>query len=127
MGTHDAPASDPSCIFCRIVRGEVPGKKVYEDDAVLALHDIKPVAPVHLLLIPKKHIATMYDATPDDAPVLGRMLSLVGRLAREQGADDGFRTIINTGRVGRQEVQHIHFHVIGGREPLGVMVPRKTN
>ena len=127
MATQDVPANDPQCIFCKIVRGEIPGKKVYEDDAVLAFHDIQPVAPVHFLLIPKKHIATMYDATADDAPVLGRMLSLVGRLAREQGADDGFRTIINTGRVGRQEVQHIHVHVIGGPDQLGVMIPRKTN
>lgn len=118
------PASDPQCIFCKIVRGEIPGTKIFEDEGVLAFHDIQPLAPVHFLLIPKRHFATLYDATPDDEPVLGRMLGLAGRLAREQGAGDGFRTIINTGRIGRQEVAHVHMHVISGPEPLGVMLPR---
>lgn len=117
---------DPSCIFCRIARGEIPARKVYEDDEVLAFHDIQPVAPVHLLLIPKAHVATLYDATPAHAGALGKLLVLAGRLAREQGADDGFRTIVNTGRVGRQEVMHVHVHVIGGGEPLGPMIVRKS-
>jgi histidine triad (HIT) family protein len=117
-------ATDPDCIFCKIVRGEIPGRKVYEDDDVLAFHDIQPIAPVHFMLVPKKHIPTLYAATPDDAPVLGKMLALAGRLAREQGASDGFRTIVNTGRVGQQEVQHIHIHVIAGPEPLGSMIRR---
>jgi len=116
--------TDPHCIFCKIVRGEIPGRKVYEDADVLAFHDIQPIAPVHFLLVPKKHVATLYDATPDDAPVLGKMLALAGKLAREQGAADGFRTIINTGRVGQQEVQHVHIHVIAGPEPLGSMIRR---
>ena len=116
--------SDPDCIFCKIVRGEIPGKKVYEDDDVLAFHDIQPLAPVHFMLVPKKHIANLYEATMDDAAVLGRMLALTGRLAKEQGAGDGFRTIVNTGRVGQQEVQHIHIHVIAGPEPLGTMIRR---
>ncbi len=119
-------ATDPDCIFCRIVRGEIPAQKAYEDEEILAFHDIQPVAPVHLLLIPKKHIATMYDAVAEDAPVLGRIAVLVGRLAREAGAGDGFRTIINTGRVGRQEVQHLHVHVVGGPDPLGPMILRNT-
>ena len=97
-------ANDSNCIFCKIVRGEVPSRKVYEDDEILAFHDIQPVADLHFMLVPKKHIATLYDATPGDAPVLGRILELAGRLAREQGAADGFRTIINTGRVGRQDL-----------------------
>ena len=105
---------DPDCIFCRIVRGEIPSRKAYEDEAVLAFHDIAPVAPLHVLVIPKAHIATLYDAGEADEPVLGRMLQLAGRLARENGAADGFRTIVNTGRVGRQEVMHLHIHVIGG-------------
>jgi histidine triad (HIT) family protein len=120
-------ASDPNCIFCKIVRGEIPSRKVYEDADILAFHDIQPAAPVHFMLVPKKHVANLYDATLDDAPVLGRMIALTGRLAREQGAADGFRTIINTGRVGQQEVQHVHIHVIAGPNPLGRMLPRKEN
>jgi histidine triad (HIT) family protein len=116
--------TDPDCIFCKIVRGEIPCRKVYEDADVLAFHDIRPIAPVHFMLVPKRHVATLYDATLDDAPVLGRMLALSGKLAQEQGAADGFRTIINTGRVGQQEVQHVHIHVIAGPEPLGPMMRR---
>ncbi len=112
------------CIFCRIVRGEIPSKKVYEDDLVLAFHDIRPQAPVHFMLVPKRHIASLAEVTADDAPVLGRMLMLAGRLAREQGSPDGFRTIVNTGRIGRQDVMHVHIHVVGGSEPLGPMLPR---
>jgi histidine triad (HIT) family protein len=115
-------STDSNCIFCKIVRGELPSRKVYEDADVFAFHDIQPVAPVHFMLVPKKHIATLYDATAEDAPVLGRILVLAGRLAREQGAGDGFRTIINTGRVGRQDVKHVHVHVIGGPDQLGPMM-----
>ena len=111
------------CIFCRIVRGEVPAKKVYEDADVLAFHDIQPAAPVHFMLIPKRHIASLAEATMDDAPVLGKMLALAAPLAREQGSPDGFRTIVNTGRIGRQDVMHVHIHIIGGQHRLGTMVP----
>jgi len=111
------------CIFCRIVRGEVPSKKVYEDADVLAFHDIQPAAPVHFMLIPKRHIASLAEATMDDAAVLGKMLALAGPLAREQGSPDGFRTIVNTGRIGRQDVLHLHIHIVGGPEPLGRMLP----
>jgi histidine triad (HIT) family protein len=114
--------SDSNCIFCKIARGEMPSRKVYEDDDVFAFHDIQPAAPVHFMLVPKKHIATLYDATAEDAPALGKILALAGRLAREQGANDGFRTIINTGRVGRQDVKHVHVHVLGGPDPLGPMM-----
>jgi histidine triad (HIT) family protein len=116
---------DPNCIFCKIARGEVPSRKVYEDAEIVAFHDLNPVAPLHLLLVPKTHVATLYDATEAHAPVLGRMMTLAGRLASEQGAGDGFRTIVNTGRVGRQEIMHVHIHVIGGPEPLGPMIQRK--
>ena len=112
------------CIFCKIVRGEIPAQKVYEDDEVFAFHDIHPQAPVHFMLIPKRHIASLADATPDDAGVLGRMMALAGRLAREQGSPDGFRTIVNTGRIGRQDVMHVHLHILGGTTPLGHMLPR---
>lgn len=113
------------CIFCKIARGEIPAKKAYEDDELLAFHDISPQAPLHLLLIPKRHVASLAEAGDADAPVLGRMLALTGRLARENGSPDGYRTIVNTGRIGRQDVMHLHVHVIGGPDPLGAMLPRR--
>jgi histidine triad (HIT) family protein len=111
-----------NCIFCKIAAGEIPSKKVYEDEEILAFHDISPAAPVHFLIIPKKHIASLADATPADIPVLGKMLAKVGELAKQEGCEDGFRTIVNTGRVGGQEVYHLHVHVLGGTEPLGPML-----
>jgi histidine triad (HIT) family protein len=121
--------SDPritaDCIFCRIVRGEIPAKKVHEDDDVLAFHDVRPAAPVHFLIIPKEHVPTLYDASMKQHKALGKMLALAGELARKEGAADGFRTIVNTGRVGHQEVYHVHMHVLGGPEPLGPMLSRK--
>jgi histidine triad (HIT) family protein len=115
-----------NCIFCKIARGDIPSRKVYEDEEILAFHDINPQAPVHFLIIPKQHIASLYEADIDHQPVLGRMLAVAGRLAREQGAGDGFRCIINTGRVGGQEVYHLHMHVFGGPEPLGRMLSKKN-
>ncbi len=115
------------CIFCKIVRGEIPSRKVYEDDEILGFHDIHPLAPTHFMLIPKRHISSLSEATMEDAPVLGRMLALTGRLAREQGSPDGFRTIVNSGRIGRQDVMHVHVHVLGGPTPLGRMLPPNAN
>jgi len=112
------------CIFCKIVRGEIPSRKVYEDDEILGFHDINPIAPTHFMLIPKKHIASLSDVTPEDAGVLGRIMAITGRLAREQGSPEGFRTIINTGRIGQQDVMHVHVHVLGGPHPLGRMIAR---
>ena len=120
--TQDTTA--PNCIFCKIVRGEIPASKVYEDAEVLAFPDIRPQAPVHLLIIPKTHIATLYDATAAHQAALGKMLAVAARLARDAGAGDGFRTIINNGRVGHQEVYHVHMHVLGGPDPLGPMLQR---
>jgi histidine triad (HIT) family protein len=117
--------TDPNCIFCKIARGEIPAKKIYDDAEVMAFHDIRPQAPVHFLIVPKVHLATLYDADASHQQALGRMLAVCGRLAREAGAGDGFRTIINTGRVGHQEVYHVHMHVLGGAEPLGPMLQRK--
>ena len=114
------------CVFCRIVRGEIPSRKIYEDDDILAFHDIQPVAPVHFMLVPKRHIPSLADATMDDAGVLGRIMALCGRLAHEQGSPEGFRTIVNTGRIGRQDVMHVHVHVIGGPNPLGPMIVRSA-
>ena len=113
-----------NCLFCKIVRGEVPAKKIYEDAEVLAFNDIRPQAPVHFMLIPKKHIDSLAAISAEDAGMLGRLFALSGRLARENGSPEGFRTIVNTGRIGRQEVMHLHVHVIGGPEVLGPMLPR---
>jgi histidine triad (HIT) family protein len=106
------------CIFCRIARGEIPSRKVYEDDDIFAFHDIHPAAPVHFLIIPKLHLENLYDADMRHQAVLGKMLGMAGRLAREQGCTDGFRTVVNNGRVGRQEGYHVHMHVLGGPDPL---------
>jgi histidine triad (HIT) family protein len=105
------------CIFCKIVAGDIPCKKVYEDEDVLAFHDIHPVAPVHFMIIPKGHVASLSECDSGHQAVLGKILLLAPRLAREQGLSDGFRTIINTGRGGGQEVFHLHVHVIGGGGP----------
>jgi histidine triad (HIT) family protein len=108
---------DPNCVFCKIVAGQIPSRKAYEDDELLVFHDINPWAPVHLLIVPKEHIATHADVKPEHAVMLGRMMTLVPALAREAGALNGFRTIINTGRDGGQEVYHLHMHLIGGPRP----------
>ena len=113
-----------NCLFCRIARGQIPSKKVYEDEAVFAFHDINPARPLHLLVIPKQHITSLATACEADEPVLGRMLSVAHRLAAENGSPDGFRVIINTGRIGQQEVQHLHAHIVGGPEPVGPMLKR---
>jgi histidine triad (HIT) family protein len=102
------------CIFCKIARGEIPCRKLYEDDEVLAFHDINPVAPVHFMLIPKLHLASLVEAEDAHAALLGGMLVLAPKLAREQGLENGFRTVINTGKGGGQEVFHLHIHIIGG-------------
>ena len=91
------------CLFCKIARGEIPSRKAYEDDLVYAFHDIHPLRPVHLLVIPRRHIASLAEAEAADEPALGRMLAVARRLAQENGSTDGFRLIINTGRVGGQE------------------------
>jgi len=108
---------DPGCIFCRIVAGEIPSRKAYEDDEILVFHDIAPWAPQHVLVIPKEHIATFYDTTEAHTALLGRMLALAPRLMRELGVTNGLRTLINTGADGMQEVQHLHIHVMGGPRP----------
>lgn len=108
-----------SCLFCRIVAGEIPAAKVYEDDELLAFKDIHPKAPLHLLIIPKEHIESMAALEDRHAPLMGRMMVLAQRLAAENGSPEGFRTVVNTGRVGRQEVYHLHMHLLGGPEPLG--------
>ena len=103
-----------NCIFCKIARGEIPSKKVYEDEELFAFHDINPVAPVHFMLIPKQHVASLMEVDGSHQALLGKMLVLAPRLAKEQGLSNGFRTVINSGKGGGQEVFHLHIHVIGG-------------
>jgi len=110
-------SADPNCIFCKIAAGQIPAKKVFEDDELLAFHDIHPWAPVHVRVVPKAHIATLEDVGAEHAPMLGRMMALAPRLMRELGVVNGFRTVINSGRDGGQEVYHLHMHVMGGPRP----------
>ena len=112
-----------NCIFCQIVRGEISSEKIYENEDVFAFHDIHPAAPVHFMLIPKLHINSLAEVDDKHRSLLGEMMILVPRLARQQGCTDGFRTIINTGRVGGQEVHHFYIHVIGGGDRLPGMIP----
>jgi histidine triad (HIT) family protein len=112
------------CLFCRIVAGEIPSSKVYEDDDILAFKDIHPARPVHILVIPKKHITSLATVSADDQAVLGRILVKANEIAVAQGSPDGFRVIINTGRVGQQEVPHLHAHIVGGPDPVGPMLKR---
>ena len=108
---------DQNCIFCKIIAGAIPARKVFEDDQFLAFHDIAPWAPVHFLIIPKQHIASLADVGVEHQAMLGKMLWLAQDLAPKQGASNGFRTVINTGVDGGQEVGHLHMHVIGGPRP----------
>jgi histidine triad (HIT) family protein len=109
--------ANPTCIFCKIVAGQIPSRKAFEDEDLLAFHDIHPWAPVHVLVIPKQHIAMLSDVGPEHTALLGRMLALAPRLMHELGVTNGFRTLINTGADGRQEVPHLHMHVMGGPRP----------
>jgi histidine triad (HIT) family protein len=112
---------DPNCLFCKIVAGQIPSRLVYQDDELYAFHDIHPWAPVHFLLIPKRHIPSLAQLTDAHAALMGRMLVLAPRLALEQGCNPypagGFRLLCNTGLEGGQEVQHLHIHVMGGPRP----------
>ena len=113
-----------NCLFCKIARGDIPSGKVYEDDEIFAFHDINPARPVHILVIPKRHITSLATVDDSDAPVLGRILVVANKLASENGSPDGFRVIINSGRVGGQEVAHLHAHIVGGPDPVGPMLKR---
>jgi histidine triad (HIT) family protein len=105
------------CIFCKIVRGELPSEKIYEDDEVVAFNDINPAAPVHFLVVPKKHIETLDDVGVEHEQLLGRLLRTASALAREKGvAEEGYRQVINCRRAGGQVVFHIHVHILGGRQ-----------
>ena len=101
------------CIFCKIVAGNIPSETLYEDDDVVVFHDIRPLAKVHFLIVPKTHIETLKDCTPEHQPLLGKMMLLAAKLAADQGLV-GYKTVMNVGREGGQEVFHIHLHVFGG-------------
>jgi histidine triad (HIT) family protein len=110
-----------NCLFCKIVEGQIPSTKVYEDEEFYVFHDINPAAPVHLLVVPKQHVTSMQEISEQDAPWLGRLMALAPRLARENGCtpgpEGGFRLVINTGVEGGQEVAHLYMHIIGGHRP----------
>lgn len=103
------------CIFCKIAAGEIPSNKVYEDDKILVFHDLEPQAPVHILMIPKKHITSTDDVTEADTELLGYMLTKVKDVAKEAGMDNGYRVVINCGEDGFQTVKHLHMHILGKR------------
>ena len=104
------------CLFCRIVSGEIPADTVLQDDEIIAFRDINPQAPVHVLVIPRRHIASAADLGDDDAGLLGRIFGTIARVARDEGiVDNGFRVVTNVGRDGGQSVDHLHFHLLGGR------------
>jgi histidine triad (HIT) family protein len=108
--------ADPTCLFCRIVAGEIPATKVHDDDLVFAFRDIAPRAPTHILVIPRDHIASAADLTEADGPMLGRLFAVAAELARDEGiAEGGYRLVSNVGRWGGQSVDHLHFHLLGGR------------
>jgi histidine triad (HIT) family protein len=109
-------AMSNDCLFCRMVRGEVPTRKVYEDERVFAFHDINPQAPTHVLIIPKEHIRGLKEAATEDAELLGYCQLVAAKIARERGIEDGYRTVYNVGPRAGQSVFHIHLHLLGGRD-----------
>jgi histidine triad (HIT) family protein len=118
---EDGDMSADNCIFCKIVAGDIPAKKIYEDDDILVFHDINPWAPVHFLMIPKAHIPSMAQLEESHQALMGKIMTLAPKLALEQGCrpypQGGFRVMVNTGDDGLQEVHHLHVHVIGGPRP----------
>lgn len=106
----------PDCIFCRIAAGEIPADKVYEDDRCLVFRDLDPQAPVHLLMIPKEHLAGADTVTPGDAALVGHLFSVIPGVMEQLGVTQGFRVVTNVGAHGGQSVRHLHFHLLAGRE-----------
>ena len=104
------------CIFCKIISGEIPSPHIYEDDQVVVINDINPQAPIHMLVLPKKHVASVAATTDEDQALLGHMMRVAAKMAEERGiAESGYRLIVNTGRDGAQTVMHLHLHVLGGK------------
>jgi histidine triad (HIT) family protein len=119
--TAHSTHTDANCLFCKIAAGQIPSKLVYQDDEFYAFHDIHPSAPVHFMIIPKLHIASMALLTPDHAAIMGRLMVLVPKLALQEGCrpypEGGFRLVVNTGVDGAQDIHHLHVHVMGGPRP----------
>ena len=114
--TTDSEITDPTCLFCRIVAGEIPSDRLHDDDLVIAFRDIEPRAPTHVLIVPRRHIPSALDLTEADGPMLGRAFAVAAELARSLGiADAGYRLVSNVGRWGGQSVDHLHIHLMGGR------------
>ena len=103
------------CIFCKIASGEIPSNKAYEDDQIVAFYDLDPQAPTHILLIPKEHIPSAMEITPENSGIVAHIYEVAAKLAKELGLDNGFRIVNNCGEDGGQTVHHIHFHLLGGR------------
>jgi histidine triad (HIT) family protein len=103
------------CLFCRILRNEIPAKKIYEDEHTYAFEDINPQAPTHVLIIPKRHVRGLKEATPEDAELIGRCHLAAAHIARQRGIEDGYRTVLNVGPQAGQSVFHLHVHLLGGR------------
>ncbi len=106
----------PDCIFCRIIRGEIPSRKVWEDEHTFAFEDLDPQGPTHVLVIPKKHIAGLNEATPEDAEIIGRCHLAAAKVATDRNIENGYRTVLNVGPGAGQSVFHLHVHLIGGRK-----------
>lgn len=105
------------CLFCKIVKGEIPSSKVYEDEKILAFKDINPAAPIHILVIPKKHITSLAHLEKEDEAVVGKIYTVINQIAEEQGfKQNGYRVIVNCGKDGGQEVMHLHFHLLAGKQ-----------
>ena len=104
------------CIFCKIANGEIPATKVYEDDTVVAFNDLEPQAPSHILVIPKQHISSAADITPENSAVIAHIFEVIAKIAKDNGFNDGFRVVNNCGDSAGQTVKHIHFHLMAGRD-----------
>ena len=105
------------CLFCKIIKGDIPSDKVYEDEEILAFKDINPAAPIHILVIPKKHISSLIDIEPEDEMLIRKIYSVINKIAEQQGVKEkGYRVIVNCGEDGGQEVMHLHFHLLAGRK-----------
>ena len=105
------------CLFCKIVKGEIPSTKVYEDEEILAFNDIEPIAPIHILVVPKKHITSLAHMEDGDEVLVGKIYKVINKIAEEKGfKEDGFRVVVNCGENGGQEVMHLHFHVLAGKK-----------
>lgn len=105
------------CLFCKIIKGEIPANKVYEDEEILAFHDIEPAAPIHILVIPKKHITSLAHMEKEDEAIIGKIYGVINKIAEDKGfKEEGYRVVVNCGKNGGQTVMHLHFHILAGRQ-----------